>query len=144
MRIFGITLLFLSLCGAGILPAYRMQLRHKKLESAMQYIERITEQMRINSSELPVILSDLKNDIYIKDGQWHGTETLKKRDLEILQSFLFSLGTTDINGQIKNTEIHISLLRELKLEAKKEREEHSKLYVSLGFLSALFVCVLLV
>ena len=144
MRIAGILMLFSSFSLIGFLFSARLHLRERKLSEAIRYIERIDEEMRGIGDELPRILSRIEGEIYIKNGSWHGTEGLKKQDLKVLSSFLSLLGKTDICGQKKNAATHISLLSDSLAEAKKEKFERSRLYVSLGVLGGAFVCILLV
>ena len=144
MRIAGAILLILACGGFGIYSAHSLSARAKALENAINYILRIYEEMRLSGDELPAILLRTQSPVYIKNGSWHGTEKLKRADMEILASFIKSLGKTDLEGQQKNALLHIESLRRNLEEAEKEKAERSKLYISLSFLGGLFVAILLI
>lgn len=144
MRIAGATLLFLSFLFYGLYSAFMLRLRVIKLESAITYINTLTEDMRLTRAELSAVLSrTAKDKIYIENGVWCGVTGLRSEDLKILSHFLLALGKTDIDGQIKNSEQSVLLLTK-RLAAARTDSEKTRLYVSGYALAGLFLVVLVI
>lgn len=145
MRIIGAVLILLAATLYGIFAARGLSLRVNKLESTRLFINALCEEIRLTRAELPLVLARLpRKGVYIENGSWHGAEGLKDEDKRLLASFLYSLGKTDVEGQISNAELHVKALEERLLDAKEEKRKLSRLYVSLGFLSGLFAVVLVI
>ena len=75
---------------------------------------------------------------------WQNTAGLKDEDLSVLYSYAESLGTTDIDGQIKNTNVHIERLDILLCDAVDKNKKCSRLYVSLGVLCGAFLAIIII
>lgn len=145
MRLTGAVLIFLASSMCGFFAALRLKGRQKKLEQARRYIYSLCEEIRLTRAELPDAINRVKAcGVYLKDGAWQGLEGLNTSDLLLLNSFLLSLGKTDLEGQISNARLHIGALDERISEAKEEKEKLSRLYVSLGILGGLFAAVLVI
>ncbi len=68
---------------------------------------------------------------------------LSKEDCEILIMLGAELGMTDRDGQLKNIENSISMLKTMQTNAKEEYQKMSKLKKSLGITIGLFVVIML-
>ncbi len=145
MRMIGAVLILLAATLYGIFAARGLSLRVNKLENTRLFINALCEEIRLTRAELPLVLARLpRKGVYIENGDWRGVEGLKDEDKRLLASFLYSLGKTDVEGQISNAELHVKALEERLLDAKEEKRKLSRLYVSLGFLSGLFAVVLVI
>lgn len=143
MRLIGSVFLIIACSGLGFLLSHRLSLRVSQLSSAIRYIEKLIEQMRLGY-ELPQILARLDGEVYIKDGRWHGLDSLKSQEINTLNSFLSSLGSTDLLGQQHNADTHLATLSNYLKEARLMKTERSRLYLSLGVLGGLFLAVLFI
>ena len=68
---------------------------------------------------------------------------LSKEDCEILFMLGAELGMTDRDGQLKNLENSISMLKSMQGNAKEEYQKLSKLKKSLGITTGLFIVIML-
>ncbi len=145
MRLTGAVLIFLASSMWGLYAAFCLKNRHKKLEEARRFIASLCEEIRLTRAELPDALKRVSaGGVYLKNGAWQGLEGLNTSDLLLLDSFLVSLGKTDLEGQLNNARLHIGALDERIAEAKEEKRRLSRLYVSLGILGGLFAAVLVI
>ncbi|MDP4093543.1 MAG: stage III sporulation protein SpoIIIAB [Bacillota bacterium] len=78
----------------------------------------------------------VKNNIY-KTG-------LNKEDEEILLSFGKMLGSSDVEGQLKNIKLTVNQLKVQEKKAEEARQKNEKMYKSLGFLGGLAVVIILI
>ncbi|OJU13740.1 MAG: hypothetical protein BGN88_01765 [Clostridiales bacterium 43-6] len=69
---------------------------------------------------------------------------LKAEDRKQLSQFASVLGTTDVDGQIKNCRLYINLFEKSLSEALKITAQKQKLYYSLGIIAGLFSAVMLI
>ena len=69
---------------------------------------------------------------------------LKDKDVEVLSILSSGLGMSDVSQQTKNIKHNISLLDVCIKEAKKEYDDSSKLYRSMGILVGIFFVILLI
>ncbi len=67
-----------------------------------------------------------------------------QKDREVILDVFSSLGTTDLDTQISMLEFNIKRLDALCAEADSERSVKSRLYSSVGFMSGIFVAMLVV
>lgn len=144
MALMGAVLVFLSCALFGFLEAAALSLRVKKLTMCRSYIIRVGEEMRHSRKELPEILKSLQSEVYIENGVWQKTAGLLSQDIALISSYANALGTTDIEGQIKNTNTHIERLDALLHEAEEKNKKCSRLYVSMGVLGGAFLAILVI
>ncbi len=69
---------------------------------------------------------------------------LNERDCELLRSFFQKLGTTDMEGQIKNCQYYKIRMEEQYREAKTAFEQKGRLYIFLGFFAGLAFALLMI
>ncbi|KPU44922.1 stage III sporulation protein SpoAB [Oxobacter pfennigii] len=69
--------------------------------------------------------------------------SLKKEDMEILKSFGYSLGNSDVEGQIKSFSVIIKQLDSLEIKAEELRQKNERMYKHLGYLSGLAIVIIL-
>lgn len=144
MTVVGAVLIFIACALFGLLEAAALSLRVKKLTMCRSYIMRVGEEIRHSRKELPQILKSVQSGVYIHNGVWQKTAGLLSEDLELISSYANTLGTTDIEGQIKNTNVHIERLDALLCEAEEKNKKCSRLYVSLGLLCGAFLAILVI
>ena len=68
---------------------------------------------------------------------------LDKSDCEIVKNFFKDIGMSDAKSEYERCELYISLLNTQIAEAEKNYTELGKLYKNIGFLSGVFICILL-
>ena len=144
MAVIGAVMIFASCALFGVFEAAALSLRVKKLMLCRDYIMRVGEEIRHSRKELSRILRGVKSGVYIENGAWQNTAGLQKEDLAVLFSYLNALGTTDIDGQIKNTNEHIKRLDALISDATDKNKKCSQLYVSLGVLGGAFLAIIII
>ena len=140
----GALMIFASCVLFGVLEAAALSQRVKKLTLCRDYIMRVGEEIRHSRKELPQILRGVKSSVCIENGVWQNTSGLQGEDLAVLSSYLDVLGTTDIDGQIKNTNVHIKRLDALICDAMDKNKKCSRLYVSLGVLGGAFLAIIMI
>ncbi len=144
MKLLGAVLIFSSFFLFGLYLSFRVKLRVRRLEDAVYYISAVTEEMRMTNAEVKSILERIKSDgVFIKNGEWQGTDGLKSEDIHLLNSYLSQLGKTDIQGQIKNAEIHLTSIQQ-NISSARTDSGKSRLYISLCSLIGLLVVVLII
>ncbi len=67
---------------------------------------------------------------------------LKKEDIEILKSFGYGLGNSDVYNQEKNFDLAIELLKRQLSNAEEESKKNEKLYKNIGVLAGLAINIL--
>ena len=65
-------------------------------------------------------------------------------DKEIIKMFGKLLGKTDINGQLSQIELTQNLIKKQIEKAEYEKDKNSKLYKTLGIISGMAICIILV
>ncbi len=144
MRILGAVFIFSAFALYGIFLARGLMLRAMKLESAICYINAVTEQIRITRAEISQVLAQVESTpLTIKNGEWQGTSGLKTEDIRLLNTYLSQLGKTDLEGQMESARLCIAAI-EQRLENAKRDSEKSRLYISLYALIGLFAAVLII
>ena len=93
-------------------------LRNKNIESVANAFKAATE--------------NLKGEIYFQ-----------KEELEVIDSFMKSLGNTDVEGQKKNFNITIKKLEAFELKAEESRRKNEKLFKYLGISCGMLVVIIL-
>jgi stage III sporulation protein AB len=68
---------------------------------------------------------------------------LNKEEIEVMSSFMNSLGNTDIEGQKKNFNITIKKLELFEAKAEENKSKNEKLYKYLGVSAGLLVVIVL-
>ncbi len=76
-------------------------------------------------------------------GQCIKMTTLNKEDEEILLSFGRSLGSTDLDGQIKNIRLTLGQLDLQEKKAEESRKKNESMYRSLGIIGGIAVVIVL-
>lgn len=71
------------------------------------------------------------------------SNSLSKEDLDILSSFGYSLGSSDVEGQVKSFRLVLKQLEAQEVKAEELRGKNEKMYKSLGVLAGLAVSILL-
>lgn len=67
-----------------------------------------------------------------------------KKEMEIIASFMNSLGNSDIEGQKKNFNITIKKLEAFELDAEERRKKNEKLFRYLGVSAGMLIIIILV
>jgi stage III sporulation protein AB len=144
MKIIGAMLLLTATTMLGAFSAHKLYRREKKLRRMYKFIASLCEEIRLTRAELPDILKKTDQNELLLAGKWQDTDGLRTEDTQVLESFLQSLGKTDIAGQVNNAQLHMAALSERINEATEERKRFSKLYLSFGFLCGMFAVVLII
>lgn len=82
-------------------------------------------------------------------GAWNDSidevkNNLSKEDKDIIKMFGKMLGKTDIKGQVSEIVLTQSLIEKQIENAEKEREKNVKLYKTMGIVSGIGICIILV
>ncbi|MCX8129018.1 MAG: stage III sporulation protein SpoIIIAB [Clostridia bacterium] len=73
-----------------------------------------------------------------------GKTSLNREDEEILVSFGRMLGSSDVEGQIKNIEMTVNQLKLQEYKAEEAKKKYETLYKTLGVLGGLTIVIVLV
>lgn len=71
------------------------------------------------------------------------TLCINKEDVELLKSFGNSLGSSDIDGQIKNFKMTIKQIEIQEKKAEESRSKNERMYKNLGILAGLAIAIIL-
>jgi len=98
----------------------------------------LSENLRMKNVEsvtnaFSIVLSKLRGELYFD-----------KEELEVIDSFMKSLGNTDIEGQKKNFHITIKKLEAFEIRAEENRKKNEKLFKYLGVASGMLIVIILV
>lgn len=74
----------------------------------------------------------------------HGELLLNKEELDVIYSFMNSLGSSDIEGQKKNFNITIKKLEAFETKAEEFRVKNEKLYKYLGVSAGMIIVIMLI
>lgn len=91
------------------------------------------------TSDLPI--SDIWNSVVEK---YFRDLDLTFEDERILIDFGFSLGRTDIEGQLKSIELTIEKLKGQLFYAKEARDKYSKMYQTMGTMGGIAIAIILI
>lgn len=69
---------------------------------------------------------------------------LGKEEMDVINSFIYSLGDTDIEGQKKNFNITIKKLESLEIKAEENRKKNEKLFRYLGVCTGMLIVIVLI
>ena len=152
----------------GIIFSKRLTERVEFLSLLKLMLEEISIQIRFQASTLSEILDVLRRDKTLAaldflseikknylpyedfyEAWSRGIEKcrypfLKETDVDFIKGIGFSLGKSDIEGQLGMISIHMGNLGLIIEKAREERDKKGKLYRSLGILSGAFISILLV
>jgi len=70
--------------------------------------------------------------------------SLNKEDLDMLRTFGKMIGKTDLEGQIKEIELTNILLEQQAEDARIKKQKNGRMYQSLGVISGLALCIILI
>ncbi len=73
-----------------------------------------------------------------------GMYSLIDEDIDILRSFGHSLGSSDVDGQIKSFSLIIKELDAQEIKAEEMRKKNENMYKNLGFLAGVAITILLI
>ena len=144
------------LCSTLVGFSYSTKLftRKKVLESFVLELKNAKTKMRYSSNELYKIFENnfMNYNFYENipfDMQWNDmlkdySKVLTKTDIDLLSNFGKILGTSDLNGEISNIDMHINLINAQILHSQKCIESKSKVYRTLGLSSGLAVAIILI
>ena len=157
LKITGIIIIFLISVLIGWKKTYSLNTNVKINETILLMIKYIETEIRYRSLRIDNIISNIKaneqynNLNFINDCEqylrknysfpiaWgksikNNSDNLSKKNVDLLMSFGKYLGTSDIEGQIQNCELHEELFSNELIKAREEKEKKSKMYTTLGVL----------
>lgn len=110
----------------------------KSNDSVKLLFERISELLREKKAEgvheaFNQAMKEFKKDLYFE-----------KEEVEVMASFMHSLGSSDIEGQKKNFNITIKKLESFEKKAEETKSKNEKLYKYLGVCAGVLIVMILV
>ena len=137
-KILGILSLVVSGMSLGFYKSYLLEQRKNRLLEICNGLDKLALLITSSVKDLDVLLKQS-----FKDGKID-TFGLLKRDKEILENLISTLGISNRKREYENVILCKKLLEKQFLEAKEDYNSLSKLYRSLGFLGGLFLCIFLI
>ena len=138
----------------GFSCSSKLLVRKKVLESFVLELKNAKTLMRYSSNELYKIF---KNNFMQYEfcgsvpfvNQWDDmlkvySKVLIKQDLDILSNFGKSLGTSDLNGEMSNIDMYLTLLDAQISHSQSIIDSKSKVYKTLGISLGLAVAIILI
>lgn len=168
MKLLGMVLVFLSTSSLGYLFALKYKMRRLMLKSMISSLNLFKIEITYSKAPLEEILMAISNSsdknikfVFYRTGvilsqnegytageaweialnEWHNNY-LKKEDVEILRSFGYGLGNSDVYNQEKNFDLTIEFLKRQLSNADEESKKNEKLYKNIGILAGLAIIIL--
>ncbi|GAB6117635.1 hypothetical protein JCM16816_12320 [Thermoanaerobacter brockii subsp. lactiethylicus] len=168
MKLLGIVLVIFSTSSLGYLFALKYKMRRWILKSMISSLNLFKIEITYSKAPLGEILMAIsrssdksikfvfsktgmilsQNEGYTAGEAWEialnewDNGYLKKEDVEILRSFGFGLGNSDVYNQEKNFDLAIELLKRQLSNAEEESKKNEKLYKNIGVLAGLAIIIL--
>ncbi len=136
-KILGFLATILATYSFGYLKSHQLHLRSKKLHSIKKGLISLKEQIRVGYGEIKNLLSSSFSEFPLD------TAHLEKEDITLLNEFFKDIGMGDTVSECEKCELYINLLNLKIEEADQNHKELSKLYRSIGLLSGVFICIIL-
>ena len=121
----------------------KIEFTHEPIKNIFEEISKV-----IYKDEENIFLYTIKNqrNIYVS---WNeGADKIKKdftkEDIEIIKMMGKLLGKTDIEGQVNEIELTISLIEKQIEKAELEKIKNSKLYKTMGVICGIGICIILI
>ena len=150
----------------GVMISVNLKKRVTQLEQTIQFIHKTETYIRFQQIHLINLYKIMSIDFpalkfidhcykFLKSGMAYdqsieeslsnraNISTLVPEDVKVIQSFLHSLGASDLEGQIDHCNLHKKLLEENLTKAQKISSEKGKLYSTLGFFAGLSIAIFL-
>lgn len=144
------------LCSTAVGFSFSAKLftRKKILELFVLELKNAKTKMRYSSNELHKIFeNNFMNYNFCGSTPFHNqwndmlnyySKVLTKADIDLLSNFGKALGTSDLNGELSNIDMHINLLNAQISESQNCIDSKSKVYRTLGLSSGLAVAIILI
>ncbi len=167
IKIGGIIAIFTVCVAAGLLKSYSLSKRVRELEAFLSALSQISTEIRYFAYPTDVIISKLDSSAEYKrlkvfgfcktnlaqtrdfSRAWKDAITqskpflsLDKSDIEALNSFGDTFGTTDAEGQMANCERYCELLKQRLESSREDKAKRGRMYSSLGVLSGVFFALI--
>lgn len=165
----GIVMIVIVCTAAGMLKSLTLSKRVSELEAFISALGFISTEIRFFATPADVILSKLSSqeifsklkifgfcgDFLSKTHEfklsWEKALerskpylSLNKDDLEAIQNFGTTFGTTDADGEIANCERYIHSLKQRLDSARNEKAKRSRMYLSLGLLTGILIAAIFI
>ena len=171
IKIIGCLIIILSSSTLGFLMGSKFNLRVRELKLLKVSLQMLETEIAYSNTPLPEafdniskrsknpikdIFSNMSINLYKRIYSTVGEafdvsiEKIKdktcfsKDDLEVLKSFGNSIGTSDVNGQIKAFKLVLKQLDQQEIKAEEQRCKNEKMYKSLGFLAGVAIALILI
>ncbi|HHW56697.1 MAG TPA: stage III sporulation protein AB [Clostridia bacterium] len=168
MKLLGMLLVFFSTTSLGYMAAFKYKMRFRILKNLISALNLckievtyskdpmaeifITISSSLDKSIKPLFIKAaeilLENKGYSGGEAWEAalkewdSGYLKKEDIEILRSFGYGLGKSDVYSQEKNFDLAVELLKRQLSSAEEENKKNEKLYKNIGVLTGLAIIIL--
>ncbi|ADD02345.1 stage III sporulation protein AB [Thermoanaerobacter italicus Ab9] len=168
MKLLGMVLVIFSTSSLGYLFALKYKMRRWILKSMISSLNLLKIEITYSKAPLGEILMEISHSLdksvkfaFLKTGKilsqnegytageaWEialkewDNGYLKKEDIEILKSFGYGLGNSDVYNQEKNFDLAIELLKRQLSNAEEESKKNEKLYKNIGVLAGLAINIL--
>ena len=148
MKILGAVFLCITGTATGINALSRLKKRADALDWYYKAAAQIGSRIRGTAAELYDIISTLygKNEYLSVSRPFKVNfkgDFLSAEDRQIISEFFSSLGSENIEAEVRRCEMYSNILRERYKSAKNEYTQKSKLYKMLGLFSGLAVAIII-
>lgn len=163
LKILNLGLIFVVCFCIGNYKAKIYEYRVIELRKFLNGILMFKNKIEFTYEPISCIFSDISKVIYDNDNNlfaeiqkkdsnisiaWNdaidGVKNINKEDKEIIKMFGKLLGKTDIKGQLGQIELTKKLIEKQIEKAEIEKEKNFKLYKTMGMISGIGICIILV
>lgn len=167
IKIGGIAAVFIACAAAGLIKSCSLSKRVRELEAFLNALSLISTEIRYFASPTDIIMKKLDLSSEYKKLKVFGYcrvnleqtrdfsrawtnaiaqakpfLSLDNGDIEALECFGGTFGTTDADGQLANCERYSELLRQRHENAMDDKKNRGRMYSSLGILTGIFFALI--
>lgn len=170
IRIVGFIFIIFSCSGLGYVLSSRLSMRVRELKLLRISLQMLETEIVYSNTPLPLAFNSVqkkcgrpvknlfKTTSENLDKKVFGTVgeafsasieenkdilSLNREDMEILKSFGYSIGSSDVEGQVKSFNMVLKQLDGQEIKAEDIRSKNEKMYRNLGFLAGLAIVIIL-
>lgn len=170
IKLVGLIFIILSSSGLGYVLGTRFSMRVRELKLLKVALQMLETEIVYSNTPLPqafesiqwrtskpvnelfkMMSSNLNKKIYGTVGEAFSSAidgvkekmALEKDDIEILKSFGYSIGNSDVEGQVKSFKMILKQLDSQEIKAEESRNKSERMYKNLGLLTGIAIAILL-
>ncbi len=147
IKLIGAAAIVIAASGIGFYKARCLEKRLSTLVKAARMLGEIKIALNYSLMTTEDIITFLETNSSLKQlaEQRNGSiSCLSERENQLLADFWAQLGSSDLESQLSSADMYIAELEEDISEIRESKEAKCRLYRTMGILSGLFICIMLI